>query len=865
MFGFHSAHAPDVEKIEEVPHPSIPTRRTAEPPPRPSNDTKHTIRAVQPPPNLIPAIDRFKKPAPIHQVARAPTMAADPQFPPPPKRASVDERVPHPSATQRAQTFAGDFSKRPPATDDSDEAEEAMEEPAVSKSEYPDATHTNRRPPYSRGAQWEIATKSDSRLAQVCGQYLCTAGYVTRVFDMSSGEQVMSINHGETVKVTAMAFKPAVELGQEGNRLWLGMNTGELMEVDVGTHTVMATNSSHNRREIVRILRNKRDLWTIDDEGKLFVWKADETGVPNLKYSHVSHKLPRGHSFSMVIDGKLWHASGKELRVYKPGNESTFAALTDSLHQHGTGDVTSGAFSNKAGGMAYFGHNDGRISMYSTKDFSVMGNVKASDYKINSLAIIGEKLWAAFKTGMVYVYDTRSSPWKTQKDWKAHDGPVTQLLFDPSSVWTLQQLQVTSIGHDNVVRLWDATLEDDWIETEMIQRDVEYCRFREVRAAVITWNVGASTPYDLHEDFVADAINCDNPPEILVFGFQEVVDLEDRTVTAKSILSFGKKKNAVKTEQHQTRVYREWRDYLGKVIGRSTSAHYAYTELHTSSLIGLFQCVFIRQEERVNVRNLQAASVKLGLGGHYGNKGALVTRFILDDSSVCFTNCHLAAGQRNTAHRNNDVASILEAEPLDAESDPDARSSLYTGGGDGTQILDHEICIINGDLNYRIDAIPRDTVIAMIKRNELAKLLDRDQIMVSRRRVSGFRLAQFVELPISFNPTYKYDVGTDKYDSSEKKRAPAWCDRILYRGPGRISQLDYRRHEVRASDHRPVSGMFKLRVKTVDARKRAVAKEDCQQKFTDVRKQIAEKASVDYLVTVLGVGEQEARKLITAT
>src|ERR1700744_4966436 len=145
----------------------------------------------------------------------------------------------------------------------------------------------------------------------------------------------------------------------------------------------------------------------------------------------------------------------------------------------------------------------------------------------------------------------------------------------------------------------------------MIQRDVEYCTFREVRAAVVTWNVGASTPYDLREDFIADAIHSDEPPEILIFGFQEVVDLEDRAVPATSICTFGKKKDTVKTEQHQTRVYREWRDYLSKVIGRSTSAHHAYSELHTSNLIGLFQCVFIRQEERVSVRNLQAASVKL--------------------------------------------------------------------------------------------------------------------------------------------------------------------------------------------------------------------------------------------------------------
>lgn len=209
---------------------------------------------------------------------------------------------------------------------------------------------------------------------------------------------------------------------------------------------------------------------------------------------------------------------------------------------------------------------------------------------------------------------------------------------------------------------------------------------------------------------------------------------------------------------------------------------------------------------------------------------------------MCFINCHLAAGQTHTAHRNNDVATILEAESLPTERDPDIRASLYVGGGDGTQILDHEVCILNGDLNYRIDAIPRNTVVDMIKRNEFSKLLERDQIMVSRRRVSGFRLSTFAEAPITFAPTYKYDVGTDNYDSSEKKRSPAWCDRLLYRGPGRIKQIEYRRHEVKVSDHRPVSGTFKIRVKRIDPKKREKAKEKCYKAFGEVRHWLATEA-----------------------
>jgi hypothetical protein len=177
----------------------------------------------------------------------------------------------------------------------------------------------------------------------------------------------------------------------------------------------------------------------------------------------------------------------------------------------------------------------------------------------------------------------------------------------------------------------------------------------------------------------------------------------------------------------------------------------------------------------------------------------------------------------------------LETNVFPSERDSDIRLDSYCGGGDGTLIIDHELCIINGDLNYRIDTMSRDTVVMAVKQRNLGKLLERDQLLVARRRNPGFRLRAFDELPITFAPTYKYDVGTDTYDTSEKRRSPAWCDRLLFRGRGRMTQLDYRRHEVRVSDHRPVSGSFNLWVKKVDFNRRGQAWQECQQGFELLR------------------------------
>ena len=60
-------------------------------------------------------------------------------------------------------------------------------------------------------------------------------------------------------------------------------------------------------------------------------------------------------------------------------------------------------------------------------------------------------------------------------------------------------------------------------------------------------------------------------------------------------------------------------------------------------------------------------------------------------------------------------------------------------------------------------------------------LLTHDQLRQQQKEAKAFQDG-WREGPISFLPTYKYDVGSvGLFDSSEKKRGPSWCDRILFR------------------------------------------------------------------------------------
>ncbi|KAF2279934.1 DNase I-like protein [Westerdykella ornata] len=856
---------------------------------------RHSMDTVRPPLSVSETNNRFKPPPRRTQTLDLPERTSarslEPPRPPPPRNSGEMKRPSH-SNIKASPRSSGEFprptTRTPPRssgetgsqkiqsartsgdlrTYDSDDADVPLDKSAPILTDYPDSSEANRRPPIFREGPREIPTKYDTKLFAICGEYICTSGYVTRVWSLLNGEMLMSLSHGDTVKATAICFRPATDVENEGKRLWVGTNLGEMHEIDIPTQSVVYTKSKAHRSPLTKIFRYASEMWSLDEEGVLHIWQPDESGSPTLHPTPFTYRVPRGHSFSMIAGSQLWVAYGKEIRVYQRSSDNRFfqEATTNALSQPNAGDVTSGAILSSQPDRIYFGHVDGKVSIYAKRGFACLGVVNVSLYKISSLVGVGDYIWAGYITGMIYVYDTRSTPWKVMKDWKGHENSIAGILADRTSMWKLNRLQVASLGTDNMLCIWDGMLRDDWLETQMHQKDVEYCDFREISATVMTWNAGAAKPKALRHDnqdenFFRDLLQPQDPSDVLVFGFQELVDLEDKKVTAKSFFK-KKKKNATSPHEHMSHQYRAWRDYLQRIISEYLPSE-RYTLLHTAELVGLFTCIFVKDSEMSRIRDVSAAQVKLGMGGLHGNKGALIVRFFMDDSSVCFINCHLAAGQTQTMHRNNDVATIMEASALPPNRSPSDCAAFFVGGGDGSMILDHEICILNGDLNYRIDAMPRNTVIDAVNQGNLKKLLERDQLLVSKKRNPGFRLRAFHEAPITFAPTYKYDVGTDTYDTSEKKRSPAWCDRLLYRGVGRIKQIDYRRHDgVRVSDHRPVSGRFKIRVKTINTKRQMATRERCEAEFEQVKQRVAKDIKHDYLCNVFGLSPKEAEQLL---
>ncbi|KAF4663576.1 inositol [Perkinsus chesapeaki] len=75
---------------------------------------------------------------------------------------------------------------------------------------------------------------------------------------------------------------------------------------------------------------------------------------------------------------------------------------------------------------------------------------------------------------------------------------------------------------------------------------------------------------------------------------------------------------------------------------------------------------------------------------------------------------------------------------------------------------------------------------------------------------------EWTEAPVLFPPTYKFDIGTNTYDTSAKQRIPSWTDRILWRSDADNHRGQVTCHvydsvsAVKSSDHRPVYARFTI-------------------------------------------------------
>ncbi|KAJ0974096.1 hypothetical protein J5N97_016061 [Dioscorea zingiberensis] len=219
----------------------------------------------------------------------------------------------------------------------------------------------------------------------------------------------------------------------------------------------------------------------------------------------------------------------------------------------------------------------------------------------------------------------------------------------------------------------------------------------------------------------------------------------------------------------------------------------SYCLVASKQMVGIFLTVWARSEIRNNIKNMKVSCVGRGLMGYLGNKGSISISMSLHQTSFCFVCSHLTSGQKegDELRRNSDVMEILRKTRFQRVPRLGDYKSPET-------ILEHDRIIWLGDLNYRI-ALSYRYVKALVEMRNWKALLEKDQLRIEQsygRVFEGWR-----EGKIYFPPTYKYSSNSDRYTGDEmhpkeKRRTPAWCDRILWFGRG-LNQLSYVRGESR--------------------------------------------------------------------
>ncbi|XP_066260889.1 inositol polyphosphate 5-phosphatase OCRL isoform X1 [Euwallacea similis] len=374
---------------------------------------------------------------------------------------------------------------------------------------------------------------------------------------------------------------------------------------------------------------------------------------------------------------------------------------------------------------------------------------------------------------------------------------------------------------DSLVQGQTAINRESLLKYQLKLRDSEFTEKQEFTVFVGTWNVNGQAPTAPLKPW----LSCnDNPPDVYAVGFQEI-DL------SKEAFIFN-----------DTPREAEWQKFV--MDGLNPKAKYRLVAL--ARLVGMQLAVVVNNQHYPHVKNVSCDTVGTGLLGKMerdylykklnvyngrfflGNKGGVAVRLELHNTSLCFVNCHLAAHVDEFERRNQDYKDINAR--INFKRNPQS-------------IKDHDQVYWLGDLNYRITDLSNTQVKTLLARCEMNTLLKVDQL--SQQRERGNVLLDYVEGDINFPPTYKFDLHSDVYDTSEKARPPAWTDRILWRGRG-IHQVHYRSHmDLRISDHKPVSALFKSEISVVDPVKYRKVHEDLLKKMDKHENEFLPQVTVD--------------------
>lgn len=300
---------------------------------------------------------------------------------------------------------------------------------------------------------------------------------------------------------------------------------------------------------------------------------------------------------------------------------------------------------------------------------------------------------------------------------------------------------------------------------------------RTVALCVATWNMQGQKELPVNLDELLLPAEADYAQDLYVVGVQE--GCSDR---------------------------REWETRLQETLGPH------YVMLHSAAHGALHLSVLIRRDLIWFCSEVESCTVTTRIVSQIKTKGALGVGFTFFGTSFLFITSHFTSGDGKVSERLLDYSKTIQGLAL-PKNVPDT-CPYRSDAADVTTRFDGVFWF--GDFNFRLSG-GRVSVEAILRQDPGARvpaLLQLDQLAREMQRGSIFK--GFQEPDIHFLPSYKFDIGRDSYDTSSKQRTPSYTDRVLYRSRHRddICALTYASCPgIRTSDHRPVYGLFRVKVR----------------------------------------------------
>ncbi|KAG5509144.1 hypothetical protein JKF63_06153 [Porcisia hertigi] len=386
-----------------------------------------------------------------------------------------------------------------------------------------------------------------------------------------------------------------------------------------------------------------------------------------------------------------------------------------------------------------------------------------------------------------------------------------------------------------------STAAEAWMQKEIGHYEANYTTVEDLNVCVTTFNVGCKKPTLPLTSLVCLTSRGDGdegtparPTDLIVVGLQEV------DMSAAALF------------KQETEASAPWIVGLNAAIGADSSnttttsslpggteasPYYAFPP---KQLVGLLLCVFIRRPLLSAVTEFSVATVATGALGTMGNKGAVGLHLVLHRTSFCILTAHLAAGQLNVSKRNDDINTIFKSMDFNAarRAEMQMNANLSRDELAFAELCprDHDVIIVAGDLNYRL-GLPYETAVQLAKAGRFGDLLQYDQLTQEMQNPHTPWM-NFIPFTPTHMPTYRFDLGTDVYDTSEKRRIPSYTDRICVwsRRKSMESRIRLDRlsaiMDVRSSDHKPVQALARFPVCVEVKARKAQVMSSLRQKIT---------------------------------